>query len=58
MLIASVPHLHKKWDQIEREVGASDVLEHVLREERTDEPADGNGVALLEQAEIDHFVAL
>jgi ABC-type oligopeptide transport system ATPase subunit len=58
MLIASVPHLHKKWDQVEREVGASDVLEHVLREETTDESADGNGAALsLEQVEQDHFVA-
>ncbi len=59
MLIASVPHLHKKWDQIEGEVGASDVLEHVLREETADESADGNGAApRLEQVELDHFVAL
>jgi ABC-type oligopeptide transport system ATPase subunit len=59
MLIASVPHLHKKWDQIEREVGAPDALEHVVREEQTDEPTDANGAAPpLEQAEQDHFVAL
>jgi oligopeptide/dipeptide ABC transporter ATP-binding protein len=59
MLIASVPHLHKKWDQIEREVGAPDALEHVVREEQTDEPTDANAAAPpLEQAEQDHFVAL
>ena len=58
MLIASVPHLHKKWDQIEREVGAS-VREHVLREETTDEPADEDEGALpLRQVEQDHYVAL
>jgi ABC-type oligopeptide transport system ATPase subunit len=59
MLIASVPHLHKKWDQVEREVGAPDALEHVVREERTDEPAAGDGAAPpLKQVDDDHFVAL
>jgi ABC-type oligopeptide transport system ATPase subunit len=58
MLIASVPHLHKKWDQVEEEVGAPDVHEHVVREERPDRPADGDDAAPLEAVEDDHFVAL
>jgi peptide/nickel transport system ATP-binding protein len=59
MLIASVPHLHKKWDEVEREVEAPDVLEHIVREERTDEPAAGDGAAPpLKQLDDEHFVAL
>ena len=58
MLIASVPHLHKKWDQVEQEVGAPDVHEHVVREERPDLPPDGDDAAQLEAVEDDHFVAL
>jgi peptide/nickel transport system ATP-binding protein len=58
MLIASVPHLHKKWDQVEEEVGAPDVHEHVVREERPDVRADGDDAASLEAVEDDHFVAL
>jgi ABC-type oligopeptide transport system ATPase subunit len=57
MLIASVPHLHKKWDQVEQEVGAPDVHEHVVREERPDLPADSDDAAPLEAVEDDHFVA-
>jgi ABC-type oligopeptide transport system ATPase subunit len=56
MLIASVPHLHKKWDQVEREVGGPDALEHI--EERMDEPAAVDGPAPpLKQVDDDHFVA-
>jgi ABC-type oligopeptide transport system ATPase subunit len=58
MLIASVPHLHKKWDQVEQEVGAPDVHQHVVREERPDLPVDGDDGAPLEAIEDDHFVAL
>jgi peptide/nickel transport system ATP-binding protein len=58
MLIASVPHLHKKWDQVEEEVGAPDVHEHVVREERPDVRADGDDAASLEAVEDDHFAAL
>jgi peptide/nickel transport system ATP-binding protein len=49
MLIASVPHLHKKWEQVEREVGA-----------RGGEPAvDESGEVLaLQEVEDDHLVAL
>jgi ABC-type oligopeptide transport system ATPase subunit len=58
MLIASVPHLHKKWEQVEREVGAPDVHEHVVREQGADEPAEGDDAAPLEAVDDDHFVAL
>jgi ABC-type oligopeptide transport system ATPase subunit len=58
MLIASVPHLHKKWDQVEQEVGAPDVHEHVVREERPDLTADDDVAAPLEAVADDHFVAL
>jgi ABC-type oligopeptide transport system ATPase subunit len=58
MLIASVPHLHKKWEQVEREVGAPDVHEHVVREQSADEPAGGDDAAPLEAVDDDHFVAL
>jgi ABC-type oligopeptide transport system ATPase subunit len=57
MLIASVPHLHKKWDQVEQEVGARDVHEHVVREERPDLPVDVDVAAPLEAVADDHFVA-
>jgi oligopeptide/dipeptide ABC transporter ATP-binding protein len=59
MLIASVPHLHRKWEEVEREVGAPDVLEHVVREERIDEPIEGDDVPPpLKEVEDDHLVAL
>ncbi len=48
LLIASVPHLHKKWEQVEQEVGAPD--ERAIRE-----PDD---VPLLQEVEDDHLVAL
>jgi ABC-type oligopeptide transport system ATPase subunit len=57
MLIASVPHLHKKWEQVEREVGAPDVHEHVVREQSAGEP-EGADAAPLEAVDDDHFVAL
>jgi len=57
MLIASVPHRHKKWEQVEQEVGAADVHEHVVREQRADMPADDGDAAPLEVVEDDHFVA-
>jgi ABC-type microcin C transport system duplicated ATPase subunit YejF len=57
MLIASVPHLHKKWEQVEREVGAPDVHEHVVREHSAEEPAEGDDAAPLEAVDDDHFVA-
>jgi peptide/nickel transport system ATP-binding protein len=58
MLIASVPHLHKKWEQVEREVGAPDVHEHVVRKQSADESAEGDDAAPLEAVDEDHFVAL
>ncbi len=58
MLIASVPHLHKKWEQVEREVGAPDVHEHVVRKQSADESAEGDDAAPLEAVDDDHFVAL
>jgi ABC-type oligopeptide transport system ATPase subunit len=57
MLIASVPHLHKKWEQVEREVGAPDVHEHVVGEQSAEEPAEGGDAAPLEAVDDDHFVA-
>jgi oligopeptide/dipeptide ABC transporter ATP-binding protein len=48
LLIASVPHLHKKWEQVEQEVGAPD-------EQAISEPGD---VPLLQEVEDDHLVAL
>jgi ABC-type oligopeptide transport system ATPase subunit len=48
LLIASVPHLHKKWEQVEQEVGAPD--EQAIRE-----PDD---LPLLQEVEADHLVAL
>ena len=48
LLIASVPHLHKKWEQVEQEVGAPD-------EQAISEPGD---VPLLQEVEADHLVAL
>jgi oligopeptide/dipeptide ABC transporter ATP-binding protein len=57
MLIASVPHLHKKWEQVEREVGAPDVHEHVVGEQSAEEPAEGCDAAPLEAVDDDHFVA-
>jgi ABC-type microcin C transport system duplicated ATPase subunit YejF len=57
MLIASVPHLHKKWEQVEREVGAPGVHEHVVREHSADEPAEAGDAAPLEAVDDDHFVA-
>jgi oligopeptide/dipeptide ABC transporter ATP-binding protein len=48
LLIASVPHLHKKWEQVEQEVGAPD-------ERAISEPGD---VPLLQEVEADHLVAL
>jgi oligopeptide/dipeptide ABC transporter ATP-binding protein len=47
LLIASVPHLHKKWEQVEQEVGAPD--ERAMRE-----PGDA---PLLQEVEDDHLVA-
>jgi ABC-type oligopeptide transport system ATPase subunit len=47
LLIASVPHLHKKWEQVEQEVGAPD--ERAIRE-----PDDA---PLLQEVEDDHLVA-
>jgi ABC-type oligopeptide transport system ATPase subunit len=47
LLIASVPHLHKKWEQVEKEVGAP--AEQAIRE-----PED---VPLLQEVEDDHLVA-
>ena len=47
LLIASVPHLHKKWEQVAQEVGAPD--EQAFRE-RDDVP-------LLQEVEDDHLVA-
>jgi oligopeptide/dipeptide ABC transporter ATP-binding protein len=47
LLIASVPHLHKKWEQVEQEVGAPD--ERAIRE-------SGNA-PLLQEVEDDHLVA-
>src|SRR5215207_7461094 len=46
-LLASVPHLHKKWEQVEQEVGAPD--QQAIRE-----PDD---VPLLQEVEDDHLVA-
>jgi peptide/nickel transport system ATP-binding protein len=59
-LIASVPHLHKKWDLVAREVGAEDALEHVIREERAIAQAAAQDAepAPLEQVADDHFVAV
>ena len=57
-LIASVPHLHKKWDLVAREVGAPDALEHVVREERASEALGVDAPApALHEAEAGHFVA-
>jgi ABC-type oligopeptide transport system ATPase subunit len=47
LLIASVPHLHKKWQQVEQEVGAPD-------QQAISEPDD---VPLLQEVEDDHLVA-
>jgi ABC-type oligopeptide transport system ATPase subunit len=47
LLIASVPHLHKKWEQVEQEVGAPD-------QQAITEPDD---VPLLQEVEDDHLVA-
>jgi ABC-type oligopeptide transport system ATPase subunit len=47
LLIASVPHLHKKWEQVEQEVGAPD-------QQAISEPDD---VPLLQEVEDDHLVA-
>jgi ABC-type oligopeptide transport system ATPase subunit len=47
LLIASVPHLHKKWEQVEQEVGAP-------AEQATRDPED---VPLLQEVEDDHLVA-
>jgi len=47
LLIASVPHLYKKWEQVEQEVGAPD--QQAIRE-----PDD---VPLLQEVEDDHLVA-
>jgi ABC-type oligopeptide transport system ATPase subunit len=47
LLIASVPHLHKKWEQVEQEVGAP-------AEQAIGEPDD---VPLLQEVEDDHLVA-
>ena len=49
LLIASVPHLHKKWEQVEQEVGGAPD-ERAIRE-----PDD---VPLLQEVEDDHLVAL
>jgi ABC-type oligopeptide transport system ATPase subunit len=57
-LIASVPHLHKKWDLVAREVGAADALEHVIREERAGEAAMEAEPSPLEEVADDHFVAV
>src|ERR671912_363286 len=46
MLIASVPHLHKKWEQVEQEVA--------LDQQAISEPDD---VPLLQEVEDDHLVA-
>jgi peptide/nickel transport system ATP-binding protein len=57
-LIGSVPHLHKKWDLVAREVGATDALEHVIREERAGEALGVDAPAPpLHEAEPGHFVA-
>ncbi len=55
LLVASVPHLHKKWDEVEREIGALDPLEHM-----PDLEADGDPEAVhaLVEVEDDHLVAL
>ena len=47
LLIASVPHLHKKWQQVEQEVGAPD-------QQAITEPDE---VPLLQEVEDDHLVA-
>jgi ABC-type oligopeptide transport system ATPase subunit len=47
LLIASVPHLHKKWQQVEQEMGAPD-------HQAISEPDD---VPLLQEVEDDHLVA-
>jgi peptide/nickel transport system ATP-binding protein len=47
LLIASVPHLHKKWEQVEQEVGAPD-------QQAISHPDD---VPLLQEVEDDHLVA-
>jgi ABC-type oligopeptide transport system ATPase subunit len=47
LLIASVPHLHKKWEQVEQEVGAPD-------QRAISDPDD---VPLLQEVEDDHLVA-
>jgi ABC-type oligopeptide transport system ATPase subunit len=47
LLIASVPHLHKKWQQVEQEMGAPD-------QQAISEPDD---VPLLQEVEDDHLVA-
>jgi peptide/nickel transport system ATP-binding protein len=49
MLIASVPHLHKKWEQVEREVGARGGEETV---------AAPDEALALHEVEADHSVAL
>ena len=58
VLIASVPHLHKKWEQVEDEVGAPDVQEHVAREERLGDSGEDGDAGALREVENDHFVAL
>jgi ABC-type oligopeptide transport system ATPase subunit len=60
MLVASVPHLHTKWEDVERVVDAPDALEHVVREERAEEQASGvdGEAAPLQEVERDHLVAL
>ena len=47
LLIASVPHLHKKWEQVEQELGAPS-------DQAILEPDD---VPLLQEVEDDHLVA-
>ena len=49
LLIASVPHLHKKWEQVEQEVGGAPD-ERAIREL--------DDVPLLQEVEDDHLVAL
>jgi ABC-type oligopeptide transport system ATPase subunit len=60
VLVASVPQLHAKWEEVERAVDAPDALEHVVREERAGEPAPGadGEPAPLREVEADHLVAL
>ena len=59
MLIASVPQFHTKWKDLERAVGAQDALEHVVREERVDDPTrDRDEPGRLEEVEDDHLVAV